>query len=168
MLSAVEKIIFLKEVPFFQNMTVDQLRILANVCEEKFFDADTRIYNEGDPGGVLYIIVSGRVGIEQEKYKSSFARLATLESHGYFGETDLFDDNHRTTSALAIRDTLTLRLRREPLIKLARQNPDLTLELINVLSVRLREANRRIAELTRTRPEKLNKLYDRLSDDTQG
>lgn len=167
MLSAVEKIIFLKEVPFFQGMTVDQLRIMANVCEEELFEADTRIYNKGDPGGVLYVIVSGRVGIEQEKYKGSFARLATLEAHGYFGETDFFDETNRTTSAIAIRDTLTLRLSRGPLIKLARQNPDLTLELINVLSIRLREANQRIAELTRTRPEKLNKLYDQLSDDVQ-
>ncbi len=167
MLSAVEKIIYLKEVPFFQGMTVDQLRILANVCEEEIFDAGTRIYNEGDPGGVLYVIVSGRVGIELEKHKGSFARLATLESHGYFGEADLFDENIRTTSAIAIRDTLTLRLRREPLTQFARQNPEFSLDLINVLSMRLREANQRITELTRTRPEKLNKLYDQLSGDNQ-
>jgi CRP-like cAMP-binding protein len=165
MLSAIEKVLFLKEVPFFQGMTVDQLRIMANVCEEESFDADTRIYAEGDPGGVLYVIVSGRIGIEQEKYKGSYARLATLEAHNYFGETDFFDENQRTTSAIAIRDTLTLRLRREPLIKLARQNPDLTLELINVLSMRLREANQRITELIRTRPQKLNKLYDQLSEE---
>jgi len=35
----------------------------------------------------------------------------------------------------AIQDTRTLRLRREPLIALARQHPDLSLELINVLGV---------------------------------
>lgn len=166
MLSAIEKVIFLKEVPFFQGMTVDQLRILANVCEEEYFPADTRIFSEGDPGGVLYIVVSGRVGIEQEKFKGSYARLATLDALHYFGETDFFDDSCRTNSAIAIRDTLTLRLRHEPLIALARLDPDLTLELINVLSMRLREANERIAELTRTHTEKLNKLYDQLSEDS--
>jgi hypothetical protein len=35
--------------------------------------------------------------------------------------------------------------------------------LINVLSVRLREANDRIAELTRTHPRELHKLYDQLT-----
>lgn len=162
MLSAIEKVIFLKEVPFFQGMTVDQLRVLANVCEEEFFCAGDQLFKEGDRGGVLYVVVSGRVGIEQEKRKGSSVRLATIEAHSYLGETDFFDNNCRTNSAIAIQDTLTLKLRREPLIALARQHPDLSLELINVLSERLREANNRIADLTRARPRELHKLYDQL------
>jgi CRP-like cAMP-binding protein len=47
------------------------------------------------------------------------------------------------------------------MIALSRQYPDLSLELINVLSNRLREANDRIAELTRTRPRELQKLIDK-------
>jgi CRP-like cAMP-binding protein len=164
MLSNIEKIILLKEVPFFQGMTLDQLRVLANVCEEEFFPAGTRPFNEGDPGGTLYVVVSGRVGIEQEKRKGFFARLATIEALSYFGETDFFDNNSRTNSAIAIQDTLTLRLRREPLIALARQNPELSLELINVLSLRLREANQRMAELTRVLPQGLHELYDNLAE----
>lgn len=160
LLSTIEKIIFLKGVPFFQGMTIDQLKVLASVCEEEMFEEDTRIFNEGDPGGALYVVVNGRVGIEREKRKGSFARVATIEAHSYFGETSLFHGSPRTASAIAIQDTLTLRLRREPLIALARQHPDLSLELINVLSERLREANDRIAELTRTRPRELHKLYD--------
>ena len=163
MLSDIDKVILLKEVPFFQGMTVEQLRVLAHVCEEEFFPAEARLFNEGDPGGVLYVVVSGRVGIEQEKRKGSFARLATVEAHSYLGEADFFDDNRRTNSAIAIQDTLTLRLRREPLIALARQYPDLSLELINVLSIRWREANNHIAELTRTHPRELHKLFDQLT-----
>ena len=159
-LSVIEKIIFLKEVPFFKGMTIEQLKILANVCEEEVFERETRIFNTGDPGGILYVVVNGRVGIEQEKRKGSFARLGNIEAHSYFGEMNLFDNSPRSTSALAIQDTLTLRLRREPLIALARQHPDLSLELINVLSQRLRETNDRIAELTKTRPRELHKLFD--------
>ena len=144
-------------------MTVEQLRVLANVCEEELFPGGTRLFNEGDPGGVLYVVVSGRVGIEQEKRKGSFARLATVEARSFLGETDFFDNNRRTNSAIALLDTLTLRLRREPLIALARQHPDLSMELINVLSVRLREANDRIADVTRTHPRELHKLFDQLT-----
>lgn len=164
MLSNIEKVMLLKEVPFFQGMTVEQLGVLATVCEEEFFPAETRLYDEGDPGGTLYVVVSGRVGIEQEKRKGFFARLATVEALSYFGETDFFDNNCRANSAIAIQDTLTLRLRREPLIALVRQNPELSLELINVLSLRLREANERIAELTRALPQRLRDLYDQLDE----
>jgi CRP/FNR family cyclic AMP-dependent transcriptional regulator len=160
MLSTIDRIIFLKEVPFFQDMTIDQLRVLANVCEEQMFDKDTRIFNNGDPGGTLYVVVNGRVGIEQEKRTGSFARLANVEAYSYFGEANFFDNSPCSTSAVAIQDTLTLKLHREPLIALARQNPDLSLELINVLSQRLREVNDRLADMTRSKPRALHQLYD--------
>ena len=161
-LSTIEKIIFLKEVPFFQGMTIDQLKVLANVCEEIIFEEDEWIFHQGDEGGVLYVIVNGRVGIEQEKRKGSYARLATLGPRSYFGEMSLFDNSLRSAGAISLQDTLTLGLRREPLIALARQYPDLSLELIHVLSDRLRQANNQVAELTRTRPRELQKLYDQL------
>ncbi len=161
LLSTIEKIIFLKEVPFFQGMTIYQLEVLANISEEKLFHEDERIFEEKDAGGALYVVVNGRVGIEQERRKGSYARLATLGPRAYFGETSLFDNSPRSSSAIAIQDTLTLRVRREPLIALARQYPDLSLELISVLSHRLRDANDRIADLTRTRPRELQKLFDK-------
>jgi HEAT repeat protein/CRP-like cAMP-binding protein len=161
MLSAIEKIIFLKQVPFFEGMTIDQLKILVTVCEEEFFEEDKIIFNQGDLGGALYVVVRGRVGIEREAArKGSSSRIATIEAHSYFGEMSLFDNNPRGERALAIQDTLTLKLRREPVIMLARQYPDLSLRLINVLSQRLREANDRIAQLTPSKPRELQKLYD--------
>jgi CRP-like cAMP-binding protein len=72
----------------------------------------------------------------------------------------LFDQGPRSAAAIAIQDTLMLRLRREPLLELVRCHPDLSLGLIDVLSQRLRTANDRIAQLTRARPRELQKLFD--------
>jgi CRP-like cAMP-binding protein len=161
MLSTIDRIIFLKEVPFFQGMTIDQLKILASLCEEKFFEKNAHIFNNGDSGGALYVVVNGRVGIEQEKRAGSFARLADMDAYSYFGEGEFFDNSRRTTSAIAARDTLVLQLRREPVIELTRQDPNLALELINVLSERLRANNLRVAELTRSQPRQLDKLFNK-------
>lgn len=160
MLSTIERIIFLKEVPFFKDMTIDQLKVLASVCEEQLFPAGTRIFKNGDDGGILYVVVNGQVGIEQEKRPGFFARLANVGAYSYFGEANFFDASKHSTSAVTTQDTKTLQLRREPLIELARQNPELALELINVLSQRLRENSDRIAELTRSRPRELHNLFD--------
>jgi len=163
LLSTIERIIFLKEVSFFEGMTIDQLHALANVCEEEFFAEDAWIFEQKEPGGTLYVVVSGRVAIEREgRRKGSFVRLATIEAHSYFGEMSLFDQGPRSAAARAIQDTLLLRLRREPLLALVRQHPNLSLELIHVLSQRLRESNDRIAQLTRSMPRELHKLYDKL------
>ncbi|MBN1953622.1 MAG: HEAT repeat domain-containing protein [Anaerolineae bacterium] len=164
MLSTIERIIFLKEIQFFQNMTIEQLKVLANICEEEFFPRETQIFREGDPGGALYVVVNGRVAIEREAQREgSVTRLATIESRSYFGEMSLFSDSPRSAAALAIQDTLTLRLRREPLIALVRSQPDLAVALINVLSQRLRDANDRITQLSRSKPRELQRLYDKLT-----
>ncbi len=159
MLSTIDRIIFLKEVPFFQSMTIAQLKTIATFCEEKFFEKDARVFEKGEPGGVLYVVVNGRVAIEQEKRQGSFARLADVDAYASFGEANFFDNSPRSTSATAIRDTLALQLRREPVIELVKQSPDLALQLINVLSQRLRESTERISGQTRAEPTALRKLY---------
>ncbi|GAK55071.1 transcriptional regulator, Crp/Fnr family [Candidatus Vecturithrix granuli] len=160
MLSAIEKVIFLKQVSFFQGMTIEQLKVLANVCEEEFFPTDTHLFHQGESGVNLYVIVNGRVGIEQEKRKGSFVRVNTLEAYSYLGEVSVFDASPHTADAIAIQDTLTLRISREHLLALARQHPELSLQLINALNKQLRHAYDRIAELTRSRPRELHKLFD--------
>jgi CRP-like cAMP-binding protein len=108
---------------------------------------------------VLFIVVNGKVGIEQEKRAGS-ALLATIENGSYFGEMSLFDNSPRSASAIALKDCSVLELNRTPIISLTMQNPDLALELINVLSQRIRETSDKIAEAARSRPRELHKLYD--------
>ena len=91
-------------------------------------------------------------------------RLATLESHASFGEMNMFDDSPRSASAVAVDDSLLLKLRAAPFLALIRQQPDLSLELIKVLSQRIREANDQVARLSRSTPLQLQKLYDKLDD----
>lgn len=147
-LSTIERIICLKEAIVFQGMTMDQLEVLATVCEEGLFPKDTQIFNQGDPGGTMYVVVSGRVAIEKaDQHRVFIARLATIGAHSCFGEMSLFDNSPRPIAARTMQDTLTLRLRREPLVALVRQYPDLGVKLINVLSQHLRDANDRIADL---------------------
>jgi hypothetical protein len=162
-LSLVEKIILLRGVPFLQGMSTDQLKALAQVCVEERFPAGANIYNPGDPGGAFYIEVSGQIGIEYEKRKGSFIRLATIGANSYFGETDFFDNSCRINTAVALEDSIVIRLDREPLIALARQHFDLSLELVRMLSVRLREASERIADLTHPHPAELHKLFDQFT-----
>jgi CRP-like cAMP-binding protein len=148
-LSAIEKIIFLKEVSFFQNMSVNQLKVLADICEEVLIEEGEQLFNQGDAGGALYVVVNGKIGIGiYSKHSGAFTRLSTIETRQAFGEMSLFDNASRSAAAVALQHSLLLLLRREPLIALARQFPDLSLELITVLSHRLRQANDQIASFS--------------------
>ena len=101
---------------------------------------------------------------EQTRRRGSSLRLTTLGAHAYFGEITFFDNSPHTASAIALQEnTLVLRLRREPLMALMRRHPDLALVIITALSSRLRETSEKIADLTRSRPRELHKLYDQFS-----
>lgn len=162
-LSAVERAIFLKQVPFFAGMTVDQLRILAGIAEEQDFEEGDVIFAEGSPGEALYVIVGGRVGIEREPKEGRVQRLETLGRRQYFGERTIFDGAPHENRAVALDHVHLLVIRREPLLALIRRSPDISLSLVEVLSKRLREADSKLAARTRAKPDKVMRLYDRLT-----
>jgi CRP-like cAMP-binding protein len=163
MLSAIEKIIFLKQVSLFQNLTLDHLKVLSTICEEEEFAKGRTICEEGEPGGTLYVVVLGKVAIERTgRRKGTKTQVATLEANACIGEMTLFDNGLRTATAVALQNTLTISLRREPLLALTRQYPDLLLDLINILSQRLRETSNQVAKHTRSQPRELHRLFDEL------
>lgn len=158
-LSVTERIIILKEVPFFRNISISQLETLASVCEEKIYEKNALIFNVGDPGGILYIVADGQVKIEQEKRTGS-AHLATIDNYSYFGEMTFFDNSLQSNRAVTTKNSMVLQMHRAPIIAIAMQNSDLALELINVLSQRMRETSDRLAEAAPSRPRELHKLFD--------
>jgi CRP-like cAMP-binding protein len=148
-LSTIERIIFLKQVVFFQNMSIDRLKALADICVEEFIPKNVTIFEEGDPGGVLYIVVNGRVAIERRGEKPrDVVRLATMEAYSSFGEMSLFNNYPRSASVITLDDTLVLKLNDKQLIALLREYPDMALELINVMSKRLRDTNEQLRRTT--------------------
>lgn len=164
MLTTIEKVIFLKEIPFFNEMTVAQLRALAGIAEETTFQDGEIISGEGEMGDTLYVVVNGRVGLEHKSEESeSVGRVATLEARQYFGETSIFSETTQPMTAVSVGEAHLLSIRREPLVALVEGDPTLALELIRVLSRRLHDANEELAKKTRVIPRKLHKLYDDLS-----
>ncbi len=151
MLAIIERMIYLKRISYFASLSVTQLKAIATICDEKLFRKDAVIFHQNDPGGALYIVLSGSVEIGlQGKQNEGFIRLATYAAGSTFGEMSLFDNSPRSAQAIARQDTLTLLLRREPFVALARQYPDLSLQVMTTLSQRLRHANTQIAELSST------------------
>ncbi|MEQ8672053.1 MAG: HEAT repeat domain-containing protein [Aggregatilineales bacterium] len=152
MLSIVEKMIMLRRVSFFESIPIDHLKSLAGICDEQLIKAEEVIFREGDPGGELFIVVSGGVKIGKEDIKDgAFIQFASYRPVSAFGEMTLFDESKRSATAITEEDTLVLLLRREPLTALLYQYPDLSLKMMHVLSDHLRQANEKITALSNGR-----------------
>jgi len=147
MLTTIEKMISLKEVPVFQEMSIDELRILADISEEVAYTDGQQILAEGERGDGLYVILSGKVAIQREMpgEPGVVTHLATLGPREYFAEMSLFDDEPYSADAVALEPTELLLVRQAPLVAVIEHKPELALSLFKVLSQRLRRANEMIA-----------------------
>ncbi len=148
-LTSIEKILALRDVPVFQEMIVDELRILASISERVVYAKGQQILAEGERGDALHIIVSGRVAIQcaVSDAPETVAHLATLGPREYFAEMSLFNEEPRSADAIALESTVLLLVRQAPLGAIIERYPKLALGLFTVLSQRLRRANEKLAQL---------------------
>ncbi|HET8917624.1 MAG TPA: cyclic nucleotide-binding domain-containing protein [Candidatus Binatia bacterium] len=107
-LSTIEKVIFLKSVDIFEHATVEQLGRIAGLMEEVNFEARETIYNEGDAGDALYVILSGRVALERND--STIRELNELKEKEAFGTLEVLDFHPRAANAKAIDQVRALKL----------------------------------------------------------
>ncbi len=164
MLTVIEKVLFLKEVPFFADMSIDQLRILAAISEELDCSTDETIVKQGEDANTLYVVVQGKVAVQNAQTTArgqvSVRRLTTLNRGDYFGEMSIFDGQPFGSSVVAIRPTKLLSVSQASLLALIELHPDMGLSLLRVFSLRLRDFMALAEERTAMKPKQLMDLYD--------
>ena len=161
-LSLIEKVIFLKEVPFFNELSLQELSILAGISEEASYPAEHKIFSQGDNTKSLYLVIHGQVSVQQQTRTGSVVRLKTLGAKNYFAETSLFDGSPHQADIVTIEPVDILLIRQSTLFTLIRRRPDIGLSLLKALSQRLRETYAQVAQTERAKPQKLVSLYDKM------
>src|SRR3989344_7674588 len=80
-----DRIQFLKTVPFFNELSNWQLHKVGAIVFERNYEPGELIFEQGQPGAALFLIIGGQVSVEI--YKDHFtATLAVLEKGAFFGE----------------------------------------------------------------------------------
>ncbi len=111
-----------------------------------FIPAGDVIFEENDPGTEMYLIISGDVEIYR-KAKNSQKVLMVLKPGAIFGEMALVDKLPRSASARAKTDTQLMVIRDSQWEQIFIQNSEFSVNVVKILSRRLREANRIISDL---------------------
>jgi CRP-like cAMP-binding protein len=116
-----DRIEFLKTVPFFDQLSNRQIKGVSDVMFQRSYDADELVFEEGQPGAALFLILDGKVAIEIFR-ESSTTRLAVLQKGAFFGEMALLDETPRSATARALEPTRTLALYRNDLNELVQRD----------------------------------------------
>lgn len=143
MLSTIEKVLFLKTVSVFGRTPEDVLVEVAELLEVVDVPGGEPIFQKGDPGDSLYIIVGGKVRVDDGERLLNY-----LGERDLFGEMALLDAEPRAASVTTIEPTQLLRLDQDPFYELLDDRPEIATSLIRVLSQHLRARMRDVAELS--------------------
>lgn len=133
MFSTIEKVLILKGVDIFAETPDEVLADVAEACEEMNVAAGETIFNKGDLGDTLYVVVSGRVRVHDDAV--TFSELGDAE---VFGEMALLDPEPRSASVTALQETRLLRLAEQPFQELLDERSEIARSIIKVLTRRLR------------------------------
>jgi CRP-like cAMP-binding protein len=100
------------------------------------FQAGERIFTDGDPGEVMYVVRSGSVGI-----MSAGEVLETVKPGETFGELSLIDGSPRGATAIAREATEVAVIDEKAFNYLVERRPAFALDLLRRMARRLRRMN---------------------------
>ncbi len=135
MLSTVEKVIILKGVSIFAETPDEVLAEVAPLLKEVEVAGGETIFEKGDMGSALFIVIDGRVRVH-----SGDKTLRELGDRDIFGEMAALDPEPRSASITAIESTRLFRLEQEALYELMADRIEVVRGVISVLCQRLRHS----------------------------
>lgn len=128
-----------------EDFSWEQLQIIGYYFRPYAAAKGTVIYQEGEMGSSMGVIVKGSIGI----YKNN-RLISTLRVGRTFGEMSVIDAQPRSATARAEEETVFLSLDKTSMLTLADRNPALAFKFIwnisRALSQRLRLTSGRLAE----------------------
>jgi MFS family permease len=129
MLSLVEKVLALKAASLFRQTPDAVLADVAERVEDVSFGAGETVFEKGDRGDSLYIIVSGRVHV-----RDGTRLLNELGEGAIFGELALLEPAPRSATVVAVEPAHLLRLDESHFRIVMAERPEVAAAIIPVLT----------------------------------
>lgn len=124
----------------FRGMDEPQLQALVGVMRRRSFPANTVLFRKGDPGGIMYLIISGEVRIYLHDEQGNDITLRSLGAGQILGEFSTLDRKPRSASVSALTTIETFALERADFLDLIRDRPLVGIELMRGFAERIRYA----------------------------
>lgn len=139
--------LYLKQVSLFADLPDSDIRDLMAVARRRTFRAGEVIFHRDDPGQVLYVIKEGKVKIVLNSPDGQEISLVVFGKGEYFGEFSLLDGLPRSADAVALERVECYTLQRSDFHKAIMKNPKIAIQVLEVLSQRLRKTDQMVEDL---------------------
>lgn len=126
------------QLPLFASQPPEMLEKIAKIAQIKRYHKGQTVFSEGDPGNGFYMVTMGRVKIFKISPEGKEQILHVFGPGEPFGEVAVFEGRNFPASAEALEALEVLFIGRNDFIDLIQKNPEFTLKMLSVLSLRLR------------------------------
>lgn len=132
----------------FKGLPENQLIEIEHIAVNKHFNKGDVIFSEGDDGIGFFLVASGLIKIFKVSSEGKEQILHIFGPGEPFGEVPVFSGQQFPASAEAITDTSLLFFLRTAFVNLISYNTSLALNMLAVLSLRLRQFTVQIENLS--------------------
>ncbi len=131
MLSTFEKIMILRKVPFFSELSSEDLRLISSISDEVAFSAGDILIKSDEIGNELYILEHGRVRV----YRGD--TIVDLEPPSHIGEMAIFTGGRRTATVEALEPINTIAIKSDKFHDLITEFPHIIFPVVRIMLDRL-------------------------------
>ncbi len=131
----------IKQISLFSTLPPEEIQLLDSVLRLSEFPAGAIIFREKEINDRFTIILEGRIHIIKALETPDERLLDDLGPGDFMGEMSLFEKNRtRSASALAQTRVLLLEMTRQDFESLIHRQPQLALNILQIMSERLRNS----------------------------
>lgn len=159
-----QKFAGLRENEIFESFSAIEMARLMGIVEEMELPRHHVIFAPGMPSESIYFIEKGRIRLTRLSPDGRTVILALLGPGDLIGEA-AWESGEHDSYGETLEETRMYQLSRESFENLVRQNPEFGLRLIQVIGIRLKQAQARIEDLVfRQVPSRVARLLVSLAE----
>lgn len=156
-------------VPLFEGLPPEQIEDLAMIVTDQTFGKGEIIFAEGEDADGFYVVITGRVKIFKLSADGKEQILHFFGPGEPFGEVPVFTGQHFPASAEVMEESRVFFFPRKSFVDLIKRTPSLALNMLAILSKRLRRFAALIDDLSlKEVPGRLAAYLLYLSDQNRG
>ncbi|MBW1974923.1 MAG: Crp/Fnr family transcriptional regulator [Deltaproteobacteria bacterium] len=138
----------LAKIPLFSGLDERERNQLAQIAVIKKVKRDTWLFREGSPADGVYVVIKGMVKIYKNSWEGKEQVLHFFGPFELFGEVPMFQGIDYPASAEVIEDSEILYIPRAQFLAFLKENSEVSIKMLALLSERLRHFTRLIEDLS--------------------
>jgi CRP/FNR family transcriptional regulator len=138
----------ISKTPLFASLDQDQLEHVRRIAQVREFSRSETIFMEGEPGVGFFVIAEGKVKIYKVSAEGKEQILHIYGPGHPIGEVPVFSGSRFPANAQAIEKSRLLYFSRPDFVELISTHPSMALNMLAVLSMRLRQFTVQVENLS--------------------